>query len=117
MAIFFLPNNSLSFPTGQTLIQIPHGDLNSSLSSALRIAHALLLTGGGKSPLAGIAPAGQLFTHMRQWVHISLIFMGSDFIFADVKIEVNLTLGPYSGVSSTLLCPKEPNPARYAACL
>src|SRR3972149_9364180 len=110
--MFFLPNSSLSSPTGQTFMQIPHGDLCSARSSALLIAHFLLSTGGGKSPLRGIALTGQFFTHRRQCVHRSFILILSIGIFAVVNMDVNLTLGPYSGVRRTLLCPKEPRPAR-----
>ena len=107
----------LSSPTGQTLIQIPQGDLYSFLSFLLLCAQLILSTGGGKFPFSLIALTGHSLTHSRHLVHKSSVFMGLPSTSACVNIEVNLTLCPYFEVNRTLFCPKEPKPARYAACL
>ncbi len=112
MDVFPLLNISRSWPTGQTLIQIPQGDRYSFLSLRLRVAQLTLSIGGGKSAFSSISRAstGQFRAQERQWVHRSspgMVFPSSSRV---VNILVKRILGPQSGVKRTLLNPNDPNP-------
>ena len=67
-------------------------------------------------PAPGTASTGQMLTHRPHRMQSGSSGTGSAGSSAVVRIEANLTRGPYCGVRSMLLSPKFPRPAQYAAC-